>query len=158
LCFGCGDEHPTGLHLRVVAGEGLTVTAELLVRETHQGSPGLAHGGIVAAALDEILGSLNWLIGVPAVTARLETEYRRPVPVDTLVHLSSEVTGVVGRKVYSRGRARLGSAKGPLAAEASAVFVQVPLEHFRRHGRQRDVDAARAHLAPGESRGYEVNP
>ena len=157
-CFGCGSDHPTGLHLRVVAGEGLTLTAELLVRETHQGSPGLAHGGLVAAALDEVLGSLNWLIGTPAVTARLETEYRRPVPVDSLVHLSAEVTGVVGRKVYCRGEARLGSVDGPLAAEACALFVQVPLEHFRQHGRSQDVEAARANLAPGESRAYEVNP
>ena len=82
-CFGCGTEHPTGLHMRITAGEGLTVVGDFLVTEHHQGAPGLAHGGLLTAAVDEILGSLNWLLAGPAVTGRLECDFRRPVPVGT---------------------------------------------------------------------------
>ena len=32
-CFGCGDLHPTGLHLVAYAGSGLDITAELIPSE-----------------------------------------------------------------------------------------------------------------------------
>ena len=48
-CFGCGGEQPHGLHLAARAGEGVTITAEFTVRAAHQGAPGLAHGGVLAA-------------------------------------------------------------------------------------------------------------
>jgi len=59
FCYGCGDQHPAGLHVRVTAGEGVRVTAEFKVDELHEGAPGLAHGGVLAAALDEVLGETS---------------------------------------------------------------------------------------------------
>ena len=49
-CFGCGELHPTGLHLVAYAGEGLDVSAQFTVTENHQGAPGLAHGGLLSLA------------------------------------------------------------------------------------------------------------
>jgi hypothetical protein len=91
-CFGCGDGQPHGLHLEARAGDGVSVSAEFTVKEAHQGAPGLAHGGVLATALDETLGSLNWLLRVIAVTGRLETDFVRPVPVGTLLRLDAQVT------------------------------------------------------------------
>jgi acyl-coenzyme A thioesterase PaaI-like protein len=156
-CFGCGADHPAGLHILVVAGEAVTVNAEFTVTGHHQGAPGLAHGGVLAAAFDETLGSLNWLLRTPAVTARLETEFIRPVPVDATVYIRAEVVGVAGRKIYTRAEGRLGASDGPLAVTASALFVAVGLEHFTSNGRPADVQAARV-AGPGEVRSYEVNP
>src|SRR4030095_2189962 len=79
-CFGCGDDHPTGLHMHVTAGEGLTISAMFTVTEDHQGAPGLAHGGLLTAAFDEALGSLAWLLRKPMVTVQLGTEVPRAVP------------------------------------------------------------------------------
>ena len=28
MCFGCGVDHPTGLHMKSIAGEGLTATCD----------------------------------------------------------------------------------------------------------------------------------
>lgn len=100
-CFGCGPEHPGGLRIDAVAGQGLDVTAEFAVRSAHQGGPGLAHGGLLTTAMDETLGALNWLLHAPAVTGRLETDFVRPVPVDSVLHLRAWITGVHGRKIYS---------------------------------------------------------
>ena len=157
-CFGCGPDHPTGLHISVIAGDGVTADAEFTVAEHHQGAPGLAHGGVLAAAFDEALGSLNWLLRSPAVTARLETDFVRPVPVDSTLYIHAEVVAVSGRKVYTRAEGRLGSPHGPVAVTASALFLAVGLEHFTRHGRPADVEAARATAAGGQVRSYEVNP
>ncbi|MGA1596426.1 MAG: PaaI family thioesterase, partial [Candidatus Nanopelagicales bacterium] len=66
-CVGCGADHPAGMHMRVVAGEGMTMESTLEVGEYHQGAPGLAHGGIIATAMDEAMGVLNRLLLVPAV-------------------------------------------------------------------------------------------
>jgi acyl-coenzyme A thioesterase PaaI-like protein len=156
-CFGCGADHPTGLHIRVVAGQAVTVNAQFTVTEHHQGAPGLAHGGVLAAAFDEALGSLNWLLRTPAVTARLETDFIRPVPVDATVYIRAEVVGIAGRKIYTRAEGRLGAPDGPLAVTASALFVAVGLEHFASNGRPADVQAART-AGPGQVRSYEVNP
>ena len=158
MCFGCGVDHPTGLHLVVYAGNGVSNWAELKVTEHHQGAPGLAHGGLLAAALDETLGSLNWLLRQPAVTARLETDFIRPVPVGSSVFIRGEVVGVAGRRVYMRAEGRLDARDGELALTAAAVFVAVPLEHFSRYGRPEDVAAARVDAASGGVRSFEVNP
>jgi acyl-coenzyme A thioesterase PaaI-like protein len=165
-CFGCGSEHPTGLHLAITAGEGLTVTGSFTVSEHLQGAPGLAHGGLLTTALDEMLGSLNWLLEGPAVTGRLECDFRKPVPVGTVLHIDAEVVGVKGRKVFTRAVGRLDSADGPVAVTAAALFVQVPLQHFVDHGSREQVQQAiddRREGGPawrpvGEEHTVEVNP
>lgn len=112
-CFGCGEGQPHGLHLQARAGEGVSVTAEFTVKPAHQGAPGLAHGGVLATALDETLGSLNWLLRTIAVTGRLETDFVRPVPVDTVLHLDARITAVHGRKIYSTATGRIGGPEDP---------------------------------------------
>lgn len=128
--------------MQVVAGEGLTVTGRFRVTEHHQGAPGLAHGGIVGLAMDEVLGGLGWLLRTPMVTGRLQVEYVRPVPVGIDLALYAQVDGIDGRRIFSQARAHAGSDDGQLLARAFAVFVSVPIDHFRRHGRAEDVDAA----------------
>lgn len=158
-CYGCGVEHSTGLHLTVVAGEGLSVHGTFTVTDQHQGAPGLAHGGLLTTAFDDALGSLNWLLSTPAVTGRLETDFRRPVPVGSTLHIHAEVLGVRGRKVFTRAVGRLDSPDGPIALTAAALFIQVPLEHFTSHGRSEDVELAREDRAVRSSlRNLEVNP
>ncbi len=158
-CFGCGDSQPRGLHLRARAGEGVSVTAEFTVAPAHQGAPGLAHGGVLVSALDETLGSLQWLLRTIAVTGRLETDFVRPVPVGTTLHLRAHCTGVAGRKIYSSAVGRIGSPEGPVAVRAEAVFVEVRLEHFTRNGRPEEIKAALDN--PDQlrvTRAFEVNP
>jgi acyl-coenzyme A thioesterase PaaI-like protein len=137
-----------------------------VVSEHHQGAPGLAHGGVLTTAVDEILGSLNWLLAGPAVTGRLEVDFRRPVPIGSRLYVDAEVVGVKGRKVFTRAVGRLDSAEGPVAVSAAALFIQVPLQHFVDHGAREHVDQAiedRANGGPawrpeGEQHTVELNP
>ncbi|GAA3034682.1 PaaI family thioesterase [Streptomyces lactacystinicus] len=158
-CFGCGPQHPGGLRIDAVAGEGLDVTAEFAVRDAHQGGPGLAHGGLLTTAMDETLGTLNWLLHAPAVTGRLETDFLSPVPVDSVLHLRAWITGVHGRKIYSAAEARIGGPDGPLAVRAQALFIQVKLEHFTTHGRPEDIEKVLDDPdLMKRARAFEVNP
>ena len=129
-CFGCGELHPTGLHLVAHVGEALDITAQFTVTENHQGAPGLAHGGLLSLAFDEALGKLMWLLRAPAVTARLETDFLRPVPMGSVLYISASITGQVGRKVYSEAIGRLDGPDGEIAVRAASLFVIVPMKHF----------------------------
>ena len=129
-CFGCGELHPTGLHLVANAGDGANLSAQFTVTKDHQGAPGLAHGGLLSLAFDEALGKLMWLIRAPAVTARLETDFLKPVPMGSTLHITARITGQVNRKVYTSAEGRLNAADGPLAVKASALFVVVSMDHF----------------------------
>jgi acyl-coenzyme A thioesterase PaaI-like protein len=129
-CFGCGELHPTGLHLVAYASTGLDITAEFTVNENHQGAPGLAHGGLLSLAFDEALGKLMWLLRAPAVTGRLETDFIKPVPMGSTLHITAQITGQVNRKVYTSAIGRLNSADGEIAVRAAALYIIVPMDHF----------------------------
>ncbi|MEU9187616.1 PaaI family thioesterase [Streptomyces sp. NPDC048484] len=158
-CFGCGGGQPHGLHLEARAADGVRITAEFTVKPAHQGAPGLAHGGVLASALDETLGSLNWLLRTIAVTGRLEADFVRPVPVGSVLYLEAEATAVAGRKIYSSATGRLGGPDGPVAVRADALFIEVKVDHFVDNGRQEEIRAAMDD--PDQvrrARAFEVNP
>ena len=135
------------------------MTSVLEVGDYHQGAPGLAHGGVIATAMDEAMGVLNRLLMVPSVTVHLEVDYVRPVPVGSTLHIRTEIAGQVGRKLYTAGIARLDDPDGPVAVEAAALFLQVPLEHFVDHGNAEHIAAA-IRERPGGAAAWqrEVNP
>lgn len=158
-CFACGDVQDNGLRVRSRAGEGVRVHTEYVVGEGHQGAPGLAHGGLLTCAIDEALGALSFLLHRPVVTARLETDFRRPVPVGATLHIHAWCTGVDGRKVFARAAGHIDAPDGPLAVEAAALFVRVDLDHFATHGRAEDVRRAMTDPHSVElTRAYEVRP
>jgi len=143
-CFGCGDLHPTGLHLTAIVEEGLEISAQFTVTENHQGAPGLAHGGLLSLAFDEALGKLMWLLRAPAVTARLETDFLLPVPIGTTLFISARILGQQGRKVYSVAEGRIGGADGPIATRAASLFVIVPMKHFLENAPAEYIAAIRS--------------
>ena len=159
-CFGCGQLHPTGLHLVARAGTALDLTAEFTVTENHQGAPGLAHGGLLSLAFDEALGKLMWLIRSPAVTARLETDFLLPVPMGTTLHITAEITGQVNRKVYCSAVGRIGSPDGPIAVRAASLYVIVPMQHFLDNAPKEYLAHVTAHpeLLAFVDPEFEINP
>ncbi|MFZ6031184.1 MAG: PaaI family thioesterase [Chloroflexota bacterium] len=84
-CFACGLENLSGLRLRFYDNGKDRVYADFTVTPQHGGYPGMAHGGIVAAILDEVAGR-TMMIGNPNgffITARMDVRFRQPVPVGT---------------------------------------------------------------------------
>jgi len=82
-CFGCGPGHPTGLWVRCFKTED-GVLSPILVPRQYQGPRGVAHGGIVATYLDEVLaGAALRATGRIAVTGELSVRYVKPVPLET---------------------------------------------------------------------------
>ncbi|MGW7276316.1 PaaI family thioesterase [Streptomyces sp. NPDC054864] len=142
-CFGCGPDVPAGLGLHVTDTDGQGITAELTLADVHQGAPGIAHGGIVAAVLDEATSLAVWhVLNRPNVTGRLEIQFLAPVPLGRPLRLRATCTAVHGRKAYVTAELRPGGPDGPLAATAAAVYVAVPADHFGTAPAPADADAA----------------
>jgi len=85
MCFICGLENPVGLHLHIYEIEPGVVETTYTAPDHFQGYPGVLHGGIVGALIDEISGRAH-MGSDPEdprfmFTAKLEVKYRRNVPV-----------------------------------------------------------------------------
>lgn len=121
-CFGCGPAHPDGLHVRCFrTDEG--VISPVVIPRVYEGPPGMVHGGIVAAYLDEILGATCVRsTGRPALTGELTVRYVRPVPLETpLVGLGWLVTDH-GRYVDVEARLEELGTGTPLATARGRFF------------------------------------
>ena len=123
-CFGCGPAHPTGLRVRRFRKDGGVVSPILIARE-YEGPQGAAHGGIVAAYMDEVLaGAVTERIGRIGVTGELTVRYVRPVPIEQPLIGRAEATGVTERYVDAEGTLEeLGT--GTVVAKARGRFFPV---------------------------------
>jgi acyl-coenzyme A thioesterase PaaI-like protein len=124
-CYGCGEANPEGLQIQFRL-EGKRAVGSFRVRPLHQGFPGLAHGGITAAALDEAMGWAMYAEGTWAVTAKMEVRYRKPLPLQEELTVWGEVTRERGR--WLEAVAKIRARDGQILAEAKALFMRVPPE------------------------------
>ena len=126
FCWGCGLG-TGGLGFEWThAGDRLEATH--VIPEALQGAPGMAHGGIVAALLDEACSQVVCPRLTPAVTSRLEVRYLAPVPVEQPLRISAEVTEEEERRAAAE--ATIQDESGFLLAHARGELVLVRREHF----------------------------
>ena len=78
LCFGCGMNNPIGLKLKFTRDEDMLRT-EFTPDKTHQGWPGLLHGGILGCLLDEVMSNAAYATGNTCLTASVNIRLRQPV-------------------------------------------------------------------------------
>lgn len=100
-----------------------------------EGPPGHAHGGSMAAVLDDAIGKVGWLNGHRVVAARITVHFRRLLPLGTDATLEAWIHEVDGRKVHTRGR--LVDDDGSPFAEAEGLFIELGTEGEERLGRAR---------------------
>jgi uncharacterized protein (TIGR00369 family) len=125
-CFVCGLANPFSLHLRFYDNAPGEVVAETVISENYQGYPGVVHGGIVSAMLDEAAGRAH-MVGTEArfmYTARLEVRYRQNVPVGKPLRLVGRV-GKAKRRTATATSA-IYTQDGKLLAEAEVLLVDIP--------------------------------
>lgn len=104
------------------------VTGRVTFGSVYEGPPGCVHGGFIAAAFDEVLGSAQTFSGSPGMTARLTVNYRRPTPLRVPLVIEGRFDRKEGRKVFTTGRIL---ADGQVTAEAEGLFVAIEFAKFR---------------------------
>jgi acyl-coenzyme A thioesterase PaaI-like protein len=122
LCFGCGQANLFGLQLEVErSADG--VEGRFFVKQDHQGRPGYAHGGVIAAALDETMALLLFDRGVFALTGELEVKLTAPAPVGAFVTVKGSLLEE-GERTLAVAAEAAGEDGRPLAS-ARGTFVRV---------------------------------
>ncbi len=133
-CFACGAVNAHGLHLDLHV-DGERCWTDLAIPNRFQGWDEIAHGGIVATILDEVMAwSLvdhdSW-----GLTARMTIDFKRPVPLERPVHAEGWVKEVRRRLITTAGRI-VDQATGDVLATADATYVAAP-EDRKRELKQR---------------------
>jgi acyl-coenzyme A thioesterase PaaI-like protein len=139
-CFVCGRENPVGLKVRwdqhPEAGE---IRGEVTVAEHFNGYPGVVHGGIIGALLDETAGRTILMDGGfedLMVTARLEVVYRRPTPTGVPLQLVGRLVRRLGTR--AEAEAELCLPDGTVTARGAVVLARPPAEIADRWAAERE--------------------
>ncbi len=124
MCFVCGRDNPIGLHMHFLADDDGTVHAEYVPRPEHQSYPGVMHGGLITALLDELIGRTAIASDLWCMTVKLEVRFRKPVPIGARLVLKGQITKQSNRMIEGRGEIR--SEDGVLLAEAEGTYIRIP--------------------------------
>ncbi len=139
-CFVCGRENPVGLKVRwdqhPEAGE---IRGTVTVPEHFNGYPGVTHGGIVAALLDETGGRTILMDGGfedLMVTAKLEVVYRRPTPTGVPLLAVGRLTRRSETRAEAEAELRLPD--GTVSARATVLLARPPDSIVDRWAEERE--------------------
>ena len=117
FCFGCGRHNPIGLKLEFTR-DGENIRAEFTSDRNHQGWPGLLHGGILGALLDEAMSNIAYATGHTCLTASISIRIKQPIKVGVPLVVTAWITNHSSRLIDTAGRVCLKD--GSVVAEASA--------------------------------------
>lgn len=127
FCFGCGKDNPEGMRLRFhydeVTGK---FVAHFRLGKRFTGPPRHAHGGIIAAILDEAMSKPSKPLGIMAPTTELTVNYRRPVPLNQKLTASAWEMRQDGRHHYRQ--AEIHNESGELLSIGRATFLEIHAE------------------------------
>lgn len=129
-CVVSGLANPMGIAARLWR-EGNEAVCQVTLGEAFEGAPGRAHGGVVAALMDETMGLVMSISSNPGFTGRLTITYRHPTPLGQLLEARARLAGRSGRKMTVTGELRTGD---QLLAQGEGLFISVDPEHFFDEG------------------------
>ncbi len=127
-CFICGRNNPRGLYMSFYDNGRNEVIAHYTVPDVYQSYPGIVHGGIVAAMLDEAVGRVALIADHHhfMMSVKLEVKYRHPVPTETPLTIKGQIVKLRGRLGKAVGQIWLPD--NTIAAEAEMTLADVPNE------------------------------
>jgi acyl-coenzyme A thioesterase PaaI-like protein len=128
-------------------GEG-GVFAEVTLGAAYEGPPSYVHGGMSSLLMDQMLGAAAMAAGKWGMTARLELDYRRPVPLETALLLRAKVAEEGERKTVITGTVALAAAPDRVLVEARGVFVAPRAEKIESYFGA-ITDSSGRHRPPG---------
>ena len=131
MCLVCGLKNPYGLATSFLELESGELLAVFTPRIEHQGYPGLLHGGITTAVLDETIGRAV-MIRHPedmwGVTVEVSVRFRKQIPLGQELRVIGRLTKDARR--FFEGTGELLLPDGQVAAEATGRYMRLPLERI----------------------------
>jgi acyl-coenzyme A thioesterase PaaI-like protein len=121
-----GENNPVSLGARFWR-EGEQIVMETTFGPAFEGAPGMGHGGVLTALIDEAMGLVVAMQRVLAFTAQLDVAFRSPVPLNQPVTVRALLDRRDGRKFTVTAVVRNGET---VLSEATGLFVAVDPERF----------------------------
>lgn len=129
-CVVSGSANPMGIAI-AVRREGLEAVADFNLGAAFEGAPRRAHGGVVAAIFDDVMGYVLVLHRTPAFTGRLTVNYRAPVPMGEDMTVRARLETRSGRKLSMRAEMTLANDPDhPVICDADGLFIAIPPERL----------------------------
>ena len=132
-CYGCGRNNPVGLKLTFTR-DGDTLRTEFTPDWTHQGWPGLLHGGILGTLLDEAMSNAAYATGNTCLTASITIRLRQPVEVEVPLVITARVT---------RQRKKLIETTGEISLKDGTIIAESTAKQFIAENEAGKVDKVR---------------
>ena len=126
-CVVSGDANPMGLDVQFFR-EGDEAVSRAVLGAAFEGAPNRAHGGVVAAVFDDLMGFVLTIHESPAYTAELTVRYRRPTPVGEEIEFRARLVDRKGRRLHIEAEAA--DSTGTKIATAEGLFITIPREGF----------------------------
>lgn len=125
-CFGCNDGPNEGIGMRAYISEDGYVVGLCETKESHQGFPGVIHGGLVGTYFDEVFWHATRLHqpDLVAMTVEMTTQYQKPVRPGMKLRIVAEPARFEGRHIYVTGYLLLPDDEVAAAAEIHYVTVR----------------------------------
>jgi acyl-coenzyme A thioesterase PaaI-like protein len=130
-----GMANPIAAPARIESGGDGMIVMHTRFGSAYEGPPGAVHGGVVAAAFDELLGMTQSLSLQPGMTATLTIRYRRPTPLHRDLRFEGRLERVDGRKIFTSGWCFDGDI---VTAEAEGLFIHVDFAQIAAMATLRD--------------------
>jgi acyl-coenzyme A thioesterase PaaI-like protein len=121
-----GTANPMGIAAQLWR-DGDATCMQVSLGKAFEGAPGRAHGGVVAAMLDEVMGAMNMIHGAMAFTAQLDITYHAPTPIGEPILARAWLARHDDRKRYVEATL---FADDLLIASAKALFITIDRAAF----------------------------
>jgi uncharacterized protein (TIGR00369 family) len=120
-CFVCSPDNPAGLHLHFDV-DGTASCAEFHLDSAFDGYPGVTHGGIQAAILDDAMANIFYKTGLPAFTVDIHVRYLHPMLSGRTYRVEAHVAEDHGSRIKIAQAHIIELATGEVTTEARATF------------------------------------
>lgn len=138
-CFGCGSENEHGLKMRFET-DGSRLYSSLIIADHLRGWSNLAHGGVIASILDEMMSWTAICLSERLIlTKKMEVEFLRPVLINEKIIVegwSDEIikdrTAIISAKIMDTKGNELARSKGHFALLKKSSFdrLGITIEHL----------------------------
>jgi acyl-coenzyme A thioesterase PaaI-like protein len=132
LRFVSGDQTGNRFRMQYFRDRESHLVARVWFGPVTEGPPAHAHGGSIAAVLDEVLGLAAWAAGHQVVVGNLNASFRNLLPIKTVVQVNTRLVSVQGRKVVVHGE--VCSLDGTIYATGECLCIKIDARTLERNG------------------------
>jgi len=111
---------------------------EIIFGNQCQGPPGHAHGGSIAALLDEMMGGAAWLSGFPVLAGTLTIHYKKIIPLNQQFRIKAWVIKIDGKKILTKSE--LISETNDIHTIGEGLFIEVDKSVFSKEARKASIN------------------